>query len=90
MDESSLLEVVQLSEEPKGFYNDKGELLERKDWKRTKCGIIIYKGKRGHWYLDFPDDSERIDCNTIELMNFVYYLGKTNGNLDKSHRLTWE
>jgi hypothetical protein len=82
--------VIALSEEPKGIFSNNHELLERKDWKRTKRGIIIFKGKGDQWYLDFPDDSERIDCNTIELMNFIYYLEKTRRNLDKSHRLTWK
>ncbi|HVP41508.1 MAG TPA: hypothetical protein VMS95_06115 [Candidatus Krumholzibacteriaceae bacterium] len=47
-------------EEPKGFYSDSGDLVERKEPLRTKRGIVIYKGKGDQWYLEFPDDTERI------------------------------
>jgi hypothetical protein len=81
-----------LSEEPKGFYNKDHQPIERKDWKCTKSGMILYKGKKDHWYLEFPDPDNlgRIDCNTIELMTFVYHLQKTDGNLDKSYARTWK
>lgn len=78
-----------MSEEPKGFFNKNRKPLEREEWKCTKSGIILYRGKRDHWYLEFPDESGRIDCNTIELMTFIYHLQKTKGNIDKSHALTW-
>ena len=82
-----MIGVAELSEEPKGIYNDDRELLERQEWKRTKRGIVIFKGKGDRWFLAFPDDTERIDANTIEVMNLIYHLEKTNGNLDKSRRL---
>ena len=78
-----------MSEEPKGFYNKKGELLERKKPITTKNGIIVYKGKWDFWYLEFPDDSRRIgSVKTIRLMNLIYHLNKTHGNVDKSRKLS--
>ena len=74
--------------EPKGFYSGSGEPLGRKKPIRTTNGIILYKGKGDIWYLEFPDDSERYGgCTTIKLMNLIYYLHKTNGNLEKSREL---
>jgi hypothetical protein len=37
-----------MSEEPKGFYNASGDLVERKKAVRIKSGIVIYKGKGDH------------------------------------------
>jgi hypothetical protein len=34
-----------MSTEPKGFYSDSGEILEREKSISTKNGIILYKGK---------------------------------------------
>lgn len=71
--------------EPKGIYSGSGEPLGRKKSIRTTNGIIVYKGRGDNWYLEFPDDSERYGgCTTIKLMNLIYYLNKTSGNLDKS------
>ena len=81
-----------MSEEPKGFYNDSGDLLERKDPKPIKRGLVIYKGKGDHWYIDFPDDTDRIgDVTTIKLMTLIYHLKETNGNIDRSRKkLRWK
>jgi hypothetical protein len=81
--------VVHISKEPKGFYNDSGEILEREEPICTRHGIIVYKGKGDLWYLEFPDGSKRIgQVTTIRLMNLIYYLHKTNGNVDKSRGLS--
>lgn len=79
-------------DEPKGFYNDSGDLVERKKPVCIKRGIVIYKGKGDKWYLDFPDDTERIgNVTTIRLMTLIYHLKETNGNIDKSRKeLGWE
>jgi len=81
-----------MTEEPKGFYDNSGHLLEREEPRCTKRGIVIYKGKGDHWYLEFPDGTERIGSVTaIKLMTLIYHLKETNGNIDKSRReLGWE
>jgi hypothetical protein len=80
--------VIYMAKEPKGFYNDSGEPLGRKEPICTTNGVIVYKGRGDIWYLEFPDDSKRYGgCTTIKLMNLVYYLNKTNGNVDKSRVL---
>jgi hypothetical protein len=77
--------------EPKGFYNDSHKLLERDEPRCTKRGIVIYKGKGDHWYLEFPDGTGRIGSVTaIKLMTLIYHLKETNGNIDKSRKeLGW-
>jgi|CryGeyStandDraft_6_1057127.scaffolds.fasta_scaffold205655_2 hypothetical protein len=78
-----------MSTEPKGFYSDSGEILEREKSISTKNGIILYKGKGDSWYLEFPDGSKRIGgVTTIRLINLIYHLNRTNGNLDKSRELS--
>jgi len=77
-----------VAKEPKGFRNSSGQRLERDNPTKTKAGIVVYKGKGDTWYLDFPDMTERIGGVTaIKLMNMIYYLAQTNGNLDKSREL---
>ncbi len=78
-----------MAKEPKGFYNGSGEKLEREKPTLTTNGIIVYKGRGDTWYLEFPDGSDRYGgCTTIKLMNLIYHLNKTNGNLDKSRELS--
>ncbi|MGD0203401.1 MAG: hypothetical protein ABSC20_05790 [Candidatus Bathyarchaeia archaeon] len=81
-----------MSEEPKGFCNDSQELIERQNSVCTKRGVIIYKGRGDQWYIDFPDDTERIGgVTTIKLMTLIYYLKEFNGNIDRSRKeLGWE
>ena len=81
-----------MSEEPKGFFNDSGEILKRETPLCTKKGIVLYKGEGDFWYLDFPDETQRIgDVTTIKLINLIYQLKETNGNLDRSRKkLGWE
>jgi hypothetical protein len=81
--------VVCMPKEPKGFCNDSGEVLERKNPICTKRGIIIYKGQGDDWKIEFPDSEKRYGgATTIKLMNLIYHLHKTNGNLDKSRELS--
>jgi hypothetical protein len=78
-----------MAKEPKGFRNANGEILGRKEPLCTTNGIVVYKGRGDIWYLEFPDGSERYGgCTTIKLMNLIYFLQKTNGNLDKSRELS--
>jgi hypothetical protein len=80
-----------MSDEPKGFCNDLGDIMKREISLCTKKGIVIYKGEGDQWYLYFPDDTQRISVTTIGLINLIYYLNETNGNLDKSKkRIGWE
>jgi hypothetical protein len=77
-----------MANEPKGFKNSSGQRLKRDVPLSTKTGIVLYKGKRGYWYLAYPDMTERIgDVTTIKLMNLIYYLGHGK-NLDKSRELS--
>jgi len=77
-----------MPKEPRGFYNDLGEILERKGSICTKRGIILYKGRGDDWKLELPDGSRYYGgITTIKLINLIYYLHKTNGNLDKSLKL---
>jgi len=74
-----------MSEEPKGFHNDSGDTLKRGTPLCTRKGIVIYKGEGDTWYLDFPDDTQRIgSVTTIRLINLIYHLKETDGNLEKS------
>jgi hypothetical protein len=76
-----------MAEEPKGFYNDSGVNLKRETPLCTRKGIVIYKGEEDLWYLEFPDETHKIShVTTIELINLIYYLNKTNGNLDKCRK----
>ncbi|MGA2386538.1 MAG: hypothetical protein ABSG33_08395 [Candidatus Bathyarchaeia archaeon] len=80
-----------MSEELKGFCDASGEILKRKVSLCTEKGIVIYKGERDQWYLNFPDDTKRIGVTTIGLINLLYYLNETDGNLDRSRKLAgWE
>lgn len=77
-----------MTKEPKGFYNDSGEVLEREEPISTKHGIILYKGKGDDWKLEYPDGSKHYGgVTTIRLINLIYFLQRTNGNLDKSLKL---
>lgn len=77
-----------MPKEPKGFKNNLGEILERTKPIATKNGVILYKGKRDDWKIEYPDDSKRIGgVTTIRLMNLIYYLNQTKGNLEKSRKL---
>lgn len=76
--------------EPKGFCNKNGEVLERKIPITTSRGIVLYKGRGDDWKVDFPDDTiEYGGVTTIRLMNLIYFLQKTNGNLDKAFELAF-
>ena len=79
-------------DEPKGFYNDSGELLERDKPICTKAGIVIFKGKGDRWYLEFPDGTHKIsEVKAIKVMTFIYHLKETNGNIDRSKKeLGWK
>lgn len=79
-----------MAKEPKGFYNKDGVILERKTSISTKRGIILYKGRGDDWKVEFPDETREYGgLTTIRLMNLIYYLQKTNGNLDKSFELVF-
>ena len=73
--------------EPKGFLNNSGQRLKRDIPLSTRTGIVIYKGKGDAWYLNYPNMTERIECNTIKLMTLIYHLGHGK-NLDRSRELS--
>jgi len=75
-----------MAEEPKGFYSDLGVNVKRETPLCTRKGIVIYRGEEDLWYLEFPDTHKISHVTTIELINLIYYLNKTNGNLDKSRK----
>jgi hypothetical protein len=70
-------------EQPRFFTNDSGEILKRKLALSTYDGIMILRGEHDRWCLDFPDDT-KTSARTIEVVNLIYFLKQTNGNLDKS------
>lgn len=79
-----------MTKEPKGFCSKDGKVLERKIPKSTSRGIILYKGRGDDWKIDFPNDTiEYGGVTTIRLMNLIYYLQKTNGNVEKSYELSF-
>jgi hypothetical protein len=67
------------------FTNDSGQKIFREFPQSTKFGIVFSKGQNDTWFIDFPD-RKTITITTIELINLIYFLKETNGNLDKSRQ----
>ena len=76
--------------EETGFFDNKGKKMSRAEAVSCKTELIIYRGKDGYYYLDLPDDSERIGSVTTPKINeLFYYIDKFDGNLEKAYNKVW-
>ena len=67
------------------FTDSCGNKLCREEAEHTKYGLVILQLKNGFWFVTFPDWT-KAKVSTIELINLIYFLKETNGNLDKSRQ----
>ncbi len=73
--------------EPKGFLDSSGKRIRRVKPRTTWTGIVLYKGRKDTWIINYPDSDEQYGgVSTIKLLNLIYHLGRGK-NLDKSIEL---
>jgi len=64
--------------------------------KKTKKGLVLYRGGRDKWYVDYPDKEwsgkyKRYGgATTIRVMNLIYFLDKYGwNNIAKADRMAF-
>jgi hypothetical protein len=76
-----------MAREPKGYLDSSGKRIKRVKPRSTWTGIVLYKGRKDTWVINYPDSDEQYGgVSTIKLLNLIYNLGHGK-NLDKSREL---
>ncbi len=73
-----------MSEDKLGGFGKK-----RKEWKKTKNGIVLYL-KEGEWSADLPDEWREFGITFARLVSFLAYLDENETLADARKKAGWK